>query len=349
MAAMNIDSAEIEYDSDKEYTKQLISRSAVVLPNRIKRYSFLDYTNGWRQPGVLANRITPLVEITRTADWPWYQSLVRLPGTRKLRKVALMDPMVFQAWTTAFVAKLDTIQVPLPVKGEYMISKLRLKSSASNTYYDPDSLAFFTRINGEREMRNLMERYIFCTIAEVLRHIDNAEKEIKEFAFVNLSEQFTAHNAMWQVYALEAAGNKGKIVFPIVQMAPWSFSHKDFKKFVKPRPEVSDDRFNSVIEYRNDKTTNKLWALLYDVCSQPRSNIFAVTNYNYWSFGYFTSDRQEAHLSEPIEAPIDVLKDGGKTFVQGTYPPNALQILLWWIQVSRCRVPNLDLLDVNDN
>ncbi len=101
MAAMNIDSTEVEYDSDEEYTKQIKSRSIVVLPNREEGYTFYNYTGGWRQPGVLANRTTPLVEVTRTADWPWYPSLVRKPGTRKLRKVALMDRSVFQAWTTA--------------------------------------------------------------------------------------------------------------------------------------------------------------------------------------------------------------------------------------------------------
>ncbi|KAG2143350.1 hypothetical protein BD769DRAFT_1044247 [Suillus cothurnatus] len=113
----------------------------------------------------------------------------------------------------------------------------------------------------------------------------------------------------------------------ILVIPPWALNNKDFISFIDTGA-ATPGSLDEIPTAKPASASAVMWALLWDMCSKQKCQYFAVTTYESWAFGNFSSNMQIACISDLFRAPVH-LHDA--QVQQNMLPSPAIsETLLFW-------------------
>ncbi|TFK45253.1 hypothetical protein OE88DRAFT_1669496 [Heliocybe sulcata] len=320
-------------------------------PQSLKSY----LASAWLPPIDLRPNLRKVDEMGYVRDWPRFglespgpkepnklkePTLMKPPGTRKLKVVdeASIDRLL--EVTQRYFAELPDAPV------EWGNDSLNLPATGI-IKLDQFSREDLTVDSRNRFAEVVMENVLY-TVEEAMRMTarDEEDQDSAKFEKISYKVPVEAKQRKWDLFALRRpateAGQPQWTAMVVLCISPGYFGRGDFLEFVRRRT-FPDGRLDREYDAGADHTgstwtpAETLWAVLQDACTTCGCRYFAVTTWNYWTFGTFSPRQLIAKLVDPI--PRSGLRNrAGLTrpdMAELSFRPSLVQMIYTWCQIAR--------------
>ncbi|OAX41812.1 hypothetical protein K503DRAFT_684573 [Rhizopogon vinicolor AM-OR11-026] len=169
-------------------------------------------------------------------------------------------------------------------------------------------MRFYTQdVNFVTDITKLLMAFTFRTIARclyMLLGIPEGEEGDGFRSIVQFKTSFEmcpVNDKNFDVISLPT--NTGRTSMIILVIPPWALDNMDFISFINTGPVAP----GSIDVFPADKPASApatVWAMLWDMCSKHKCYYFAVTTYEFWAFGNFSSNMDNGYISDLFKAPV---------------------------------------------
>ncbi|KAG1722544.1 uncharacterized protein EDB91DRAFT_1174563 [Suillus paluster] len=261
--------------------------------------------------------------------WPHYPELQAAPGMRKLRTISRIMPYRIHGAVCEYLERQkdkqlertkDSVDLTLP--------------SINLMVYDYKGInACMQDVNFVTDITTLLMTFAFRTVARCLHILHDIPEGIdgdafrKFLQFRSSSEMCPVKDNIFDVVSLPSP-HPGYTSMIVLVVPPWAFDNMDFISFIDTG-EVTPGSLDGIPTSKPASAPAILWALLWDMCSKQKCQYFAVTTYELWAFGNFSSNMENAYISDLFRAPVH---SHDSQVQQDMLPsPSMSETLLFWM------------------
>ncbi|KAI6044570.1 hypothetical protein EDC04DRAFT_2560902, partial [Pisolithus marmoratus] len=156
----------------------------------------------------------------------------------------------------------------------------------------------------------------------------------QQTTFHDLNSRFPIKGSKFDMLGLPGS-KAGELSMVLIVVPYWEVDYGNLRDLTQEGKQ-SPGSLDMISADRPPHYSSVLWAVLWDACKRFNCRFFAVTTYNHWTFGNFSSHLGTAQLTEQIEAPV-FLDDARPSLqqIEGRHQPNVLECLLLWMAAAR--------------
>ncbi|KAJ8592540.1 hypothetical protein M405DRAFT_812528 [Rhizopogon salebrosus TDB-379] len=237
--------------------------------------------------------------------WPHYPELHAPLGTRKLRAISRIMPYRIHGAACDYFERQGDRQIK-PLTGgsaDFVLPSVNLLR-----YDDKDIRFFMQDVNFVTDITKLLLASVFRTVARCLYMLLDVDEGEDGDGFRNLVQFRTSfemcpvQDKIFDVVSLPTS-HADRTSMIILVIPPWALDNMDFISFINTGP-VAPGGLDAFPADRHASASTTIWTMLWDMCSKQKCNYFAVTTYELWAFGNFSSDMERGYISDLFRAPV---------------------------------------------
>ncbi|KAG0696897.1 hypothetical protein DFH29DRAFT_181708 [Suillus ampliporus] len=239
--------------------------------------------------------------------WPHYPELQAAPGTRKLRNISRIMPYRIHGAACDYLERQKDKQIKRPLEETKDPIGLTLPS-INLIKYDKYIDVYLQDVNFVTDITKLLMTFAFRTVARSLHILHDIPEggdgdTFREFLqFRRSIEMCPVKDNIFDVVSLPSP-HPGHTSMIVLVVPPWVLDNMDFISFIDTGV-VTPRSLDGIPTNKPASVPAILWALLWDMCSQQKCQYFAVTTYELWAFGNFSSNMKDAYISDLFRAPV---------------------------------------------
>ncbi|KAG1781236.1 hypothetical protein EV702DRAFT_650604 [Suillus placidus] len=234
--------------------------------------------------------------------WPHYPELLVAPGTRKLHTISRIMPYRIHGAACEYLERQKDKQLEeTKYSGDLTLPFIDFVKCDKKDLIMQD-------VNCVTDITKLLTAFAFRTIANCLHILhDTPEGEdgdtFRRFLqFRHSSKMCPVKNNIFDVVFLPSPHSGHTSMITLV-IPPWALNNMDFISFIDTGA-VTPGSLDGIPTAKPASVSAVMWALLWDMCSKQKCQYFAVTTYEFWAFGNFSSNMQTAYISDLFRAPV---------------------------------------------
>lgn len=235
--------------------------------------------------------------------WPHYQELQVAPGTRKLHTISRIMPYRIHSAACKYLQQQKDQQLE-----ETKYSDDLILPSIGFVKCDKDLKRYMQDVNSVTDITKLLTTFALRTIATSLHILhdipegEDGDMFRKFLQFSRSSKMCPVKNSIFDVVFLPSP-HPDHTSMIILVIPPWALNHADFVSFIDTGA-VTPGSLDGIPTAKPTSASAVMWSLLWDMCSKQKCQYFAVTTYEFWAFGNFSSNMQTAYISDLFRAPV---------------------------------------------
>ncbi|KAG1842860.1 hypothetical protein DFJ58DRAFT_805403 [Suillus subalutaceus] len=173
---------------------------------------------------------------------------------------------------------------------------------------DKDLKRYTQDVNSVTDITKLLTTFALRTIATSLHILhdipegEDGDTFRKFLQFRRSSKMCPVKNNIFDVVFLPSP-HPDHTSMIILVIPPWALNNTDFVSFVDTGA-VTPGSLDGIPTAKPASASAVMWSLLWDTCSKQKCQYFAVTTYEFWAFGNFSSNMQTAYISDLFRAPV---------------------------------------------
>ncbi|KAG2122935.1 hypothetical protein DEU56DRAFT_831148 [Suillus clintonianus] len=259
--------------------------------------------------------------------WPHYPELQVAPGTRMLRTISRIMPYRIHGAACEYLQR----QKDKKLQVAKYFGDLTLPSI--DFIRRDEEVMLMQDVNSVIDITKLLLAFPLLTIARCLHILHDIPKGEDGDTYRNFLQfrrsprMCPVKDNIFDIISLPSP-HPGRTSMIILVIPPWALNNIDFISFINTGA-VTPGTLDGISTAKPASSSNVMWALLWDICSKQKCQYFAVTTYEFWAFGNFSSDMQTAYISDLFRAAVhphdaDVQQDKLPT-------PAIPETLLFWM------------------
>ncbi|KAI6129342.1 hypothetical protein EDD16DRAFT_1471553 [Pisolithus croceorrhizus] len=228
------------------------------------------------------------------------------------------------------VDSIPDFSIPVTPTSNDVTANLALPSAGIADLTDDDAEIFDTHeVNCAADLTSILKMVTLRTI-EMAYRLFSGSVVAHQMTFHDLNPRFPIKSSKFDMLGLP-----GELSMVLIIVPYWEVDCGNLQDLTHEGKQ-SPGSLDMISTSRPPYYSSVLWAVLWDACKRFNCRFFAVTTYNHWTFGNFSSRLGTAQLTEQIEAPV-FPHDASPSLQQiaERHQPNVLECLLFWMAAAR--------------
>lgn len=288
-----------------------------------------------RQAWMPACRIGRRPRITDSnGTWCYYPELEVPLGTRNLLFIRRIQHIALLGALSTWIDSIPDFSIPVTPVSNDVTANLALPSAGIADLADDDADIFDTHeVNCIADLTGILKMVTLRTVETAYRLFSGSATE-HQTTFHDLNPRFPIKGSKFDMLGLPGS-KPGELSMVLLIVPYWEVAYGNLQDLTHEGKQ-SPGSLDMISTSRPPYYSSVLWAVLWDACKRFNCRLFAVTTYNHWTFGNFSSHLGTAQLTEQIEAPV-FLHDAPPSLQQiaECHQPNVLECLLFWMAAAR--------------